>query len=612
VAGALIHMKIAVMRRAITGPKANLVFSGGVIGALLAVGTIGVATIEAREQSTVMDLLAVVFVIWTLGWILGPAYGGQPVLRPEQFALQPVPRRKLALGLLGGAFVGVTTLVTLIAFTALIVFALGLGTVPVLVAVPAVLLQLTMVVLLSRLSARLFGALSRSRTGGAISSLLNAAMLVASSSGWIILVGLDAVLITGFSSDFSTTVRALPPSWGVLAVEASSRADWVMTALPLLGLVLLVVLLWIVYNRSLGPARWSRPTVRGSVEDRAAHSGWAASPAGIVFLKELRTWLRDPHRMQSLVLSPAFAVMTCLVPVAFDSTVFFPFVGALTALMGAVTSANLYGQDGTAMWLTLLMPGTEKADVRGRQLAWLSLYGPMTLVLTAVGIAVGGTPELTPWALAATFALLGGGAGLLPAIGLDQLAPGPDPRENKNSPLDQADVTGQSFVMLLMTLLTAAPAVGTVLAGHLLENDTLLWLGFPVGALTGWIAYLQGGRAGHDSLLTRGPELLYFMRTGKEQQTAAEEGTSVFKAMPKSRQRLLWTTFGVGCIALFPQALVPMTMKLSGQIAELWFLALYMPADWQWPVIILMFAIGLTSFGLAARICITELRARRS
>ena len=37
-AGALIHMKIAVMRRAITGPKANLVFTGAVIGILLAVG----------------------------------------------------------------------------------------------------------------------------------------------------------------------------------------------------------------------------------------------------------------------------------------------------------------------------------------------------------------------------------------------------------------------------------------------------------------------------------------------------------------------------------------------------------------------------------------------
>ena len=40
--------------------------------------------------------------------------------------------------------------------------------------------------------------------------------------------------------------------------------------------------------------------------------------------------------------------------------------------MGAVTASNLYGQDGTALWLTLLAPGSERADVRGRQLAWLA------------------------------------------------------------------------------------------------------------------------------------------------------------------------------------------------------------------------------------------------
>ena len=106
-------------------------------------------------------------------------------------------------------------------------------------------------------------------------------------------------------------------------------------------------------------------------------------PAGAtaaVFVKELRTWRRDPQRLTSLAVPPAFAVLTCLGLAALGSTTILPFAGALTALMAAVTSANLDGQDGTALWLTLLVPGSERADVRGRQLAWLTLFAPMTLV----------------------------------------------------------------------------------------------------------------------------------------------------------------------------------------------------------------------------------------
>ena len=96
-----------------------------------------------------------------------------------------------------------------------------------------------------------------------------------------------------------------------------------------------------------------------------------------MFRKELRSWWRDPVRLQSVIVAPVFAVLTCLVPLAFDSTEFLPFIGALIALMGAVMSANAYGQDGTALWLTILTPGSERPDVRGRQLAWLAVFGPM-------------------------------------------------------------------------------------------------------------------------------------------------------------------------------------------------------------------------------------------
>ena len=123
----------------------------------------------------------------------------------------------------------------------------------------------------------------------------------------------------------------------------------------------------LAWTRALGPAAAGR--ARSSAG--SAHAG-----GGSVFRKELRSWWRDPVRLQSVIVAPVFAVLTCLVPLAFDSTEFLPFIGALIALMGAVMSANAYGQDGTALWLTILTPGSERPDVRGRQLAWLAVVRP--------------------------------------------------------------------------------------------------------------------------------------------------------------------------------------------------------------------------------------------
>ena len=173
------------------------------------------------------------FAVWTLGWALAPAYGGAPVLRPEHFALQPVPRRRLALALLGAAFVGIGAAVTLVAFGALLVLGARLGTVPVLLAIPGIALQLALVVVLSRLAARGFGALSRSRAGGAVSALITGVMLVAASSGWIVFVALDAVLDSGFSDGFSTALKLLPVELGgarrrgaLAAVRCSASPRW--------------------------------------------------------------------------------------------------------------------------------------------------------------------------------------------------------------------------------------------------------------------------------------------------------------------------------------------------------------------------------------------------
>jgi ABC-2 type transport system permease protein len=149
-----------------------------------------------------------------------------------------------------------------------------------------------------------------------------------------------------------------------------------------------------------------------------------------------------------------------------------------------------------------------------------------------------------------------------------------------------------------------------VLAGVAFDGPLLAWLGVPAGVLTGLLAFVSLGRAAYRSLARRGPELLYLMRAGEEARAQAGEGASVLDAMPRSRRRLLLGSVIVGCIALFPQALVPALMKASGEIARVWFLALHVPGPWQWPTTAFMVLLGADALVLAWRIYAAEARRR--
>jgi ABC-2 type transport system permease protein len=594
-------MKLAVLRHSTTDAKMALSGLGWTAGICLAVTTVALAFFDFSHPRLLMDLLAVTFALWALGWMVGPIFAGEPALNGEHFHRQPIPRRTLAMGLLAAALVAVTTAITLAAFGALVVFAARLNWVAVVVSVPAVVLLLLLVVLLSRVVTLLFRSLARSRVGGAVTATVTAAMVSLCSFSWVLLIGVYLLLEYGFPPAFSTVVRALPSSWGLLAVEAAGRGDWLWTVGPLVALAVVVVLLFLAWSALLGPQRLARPVIRGSSAQRAVRRGrLLRGDQGAIYLKELRTWWRDPVRTQGIVMGPAFSIITVLFPLIFGFTAGFPFVGAASALMAAATCANPYGQDGTALWLTLTVPGKEKADVRARQLAWLTVFGPLTLVLTLVGCLLHGDASLVPWALAATFAALGGGSGLLIWVSVVALVPGPDPHKSKNSPMDHGDVTGQSFLMFFLVALAMCPALGVAWAGQALDLPVLLWASVPVGLLTGVLCHVLLGTVAAGELRDRGPDLLHLMRSGAPAATSEEPGEttgkSPFETLSGARQTLMWSCGAVGILGLFPQGLVPLAIKLNGSPDKVWFLALHVPEPWQWPVIAIMIVIGLAGF----------------
>ncbi|WP_062357056.1 hypothetical protein [Herbidospora yilanensis] len=587
--GVLIAMKIRVLRHSIGGSRAAGMVMGGLAGLALAVGTIVVAGIDG-------DLLAAVFAVWLFGWMLGPVYtgGGDESVRPEHFSLLPVDPRKLALGLLGTAFVGVPPLVSLVAFSALVVYAGSFGLAGFTVALVTVPLMVALVVVLSRLMIGVLAVAVRSRTGAVLAALVNASMNVVLNQSWVLIwaaIQFD-LLSSGFPPSFSAVVRRLPSGWGVAAVEAAGRGDWLMVAAALLGICALIVLALLVWSRLLVERTTTRPLHR--VPQGAGGDLAARGPVGAVTAKELRTWSRDLMRIHLLWFAVFFGLLYTLVPLIIGWSGMLPWAGVLVVVMAAATSANLFGLDGTALWLNLVNPGTERAEVRGRQLAWLLRVAPIAIVLTVAGTLAGGEGWTWPWTLSILAAVLGGGAGLIALVSVTMLVPVTEPGRRGGNPLEAGAVFGQVVLMLLLVTLTALPAGGVAYLGDALDLPVVSWSAVVVGVGTGALLAGWFGRLAHRRLASKGPELLSLMRSGG---TVSPGSRDVTAGRPRTRlparKQALVTFLWIFCwIPLFPQGLVPLWTIWTGGESRLWFLALHLDDPWRIPVAVAFVVVG--------------------
>ncbi|WP_336216633.1 SDR family oxidoreductase [Nonomuraea sp. LPB2021202275-12-8] len=224
VALTMAQMKLAMLRHAFHGTRAQTAGTGAALGVLFAAGTVYLAFVSP-------DLLAAGYAVWLLGWMLGPVFmgGGDETLRPEYFSLLGLPPRRLATGLLVAAFVGVAPLVSLTALLGLLVTGARLGAVNALVAVPAMVLQLAVFVLLSKVGVAVVGLALRSRLGAIVSGLLNGAVLAALGQIWVFFWAFG-------QTGVPTAVWYLPSGWGLLAVQGHW---WAPAALAVLVLLLL-------------------------------------------------------------------------------------------------------------------------------------------------------------------------------------------------------------------------------------------------------------------------------------------------------------------------------------------------------------------------------------
>lgn len=254
-----------------------------------------------------------------------------------------------------------------------------------------------------------------------------------------------------------------------------------MTALPLLGLaavLVLAVLAWpaVLIRRMTAANHPAHPGAR-------AHTGrqlLPRTPAGAVAAKELRLWARDPIRLTCLLIALVVGAGVCAIPrVTAGTSALLPFAGTLTTIIAGACACNLYGSDGTSLWLTISTPHSAAADVRGRQVAWLLIVAPYALACTLVLTVISGQPWAWTWALALLPALLGGAAGLAPLASLISV-----------QPLDETGGLTPAWslkvhIALIAVPLTALPPALTLLAAAHWQLPWLSWTAIPVGIATG-------------------------------------------------------------------------------------------------------------------------------
>lgn len=603
-AGLLIRMRLAMLRHQAGGWWGWKTWVG--LGlALVVLANVPADSADAGTQTSVVALL---LAMWTLGMVLLALQSGtsESDLLPQHFALLPIPPRRLAVGLFAAAAISPGTLVLVVASGSLLLSGLRLGTGSALMAVPALVLHVLFCLVLTRVLVSVAGLALRTRIGVEMVALQWALLISLSSVGWLLLgaigsdEGLGAWLDGDMPSIAATTLRLLPTGWGAVAVGAVGDDRWWLAALAVLGLCAINVALLLA---------WAR-IIRGQLVDRpsaSARARWAGpigalrTPLQATIWRETLRWFRDPRSAIELRVAYLSAIFMACIPLAVGWNQLLPFAGAILVVMAALAASNAYGLEGSALWLVLMAPGSERIDVRARQGAFVLLFGPVAVLASAVLTLVTGLHWAWPWWLAAVPGGVGIAAGVMILIAVHAVVPVPEAARRSGDLMATGDTTGPAYLTMLLVLLLSVPALTVtwlgVDSGSLEIQAAGIVLGLAVGVATFWWC----GERAIGKLERDGPELLAILRHGAAAPVSSP-ATDESESMPLLGQVAIGLCWTAGMIAIVPQSLVAAVFRITDQDARVWFLPLFLPEPWQWPAILGMFLLGVGFIVIALRL----------
>lgn len=448
-------------------------------------------------------LLVLVFAALAVGWTVAPLllFGVDETLDPTRLQLLPLGAGQLLAGLTVAALIGVgpvTTLVVLAAGTAYAGGPAGLA-----VAAAAVIGHLLVCVWAARALATAASALLRSRRGRDLAAVATAVATL----GFVGLAQVpnvalnvldvdadDVPALAGPLGDVADVVALTPPGWAAGAIVAAGEGRWPAAAVSLLGVAALAAgLAWAwqaALRRSLTADDRAGTGARRSADAPLVPAWLAPFGAGrlaATTAKELRYLARLPRLRASLaalvVLAVGLVAAVALVDVAATPAVVY--VPAGLALMRALETVNLFGNDRGAAWLLVAAGGPHRADVAGKSLAHL-LTSTVVLApcLVALAALTGGWSHLAPAVVALlVLQLAAHGVGVVASV----LAPAPLPQGATNvwgsaSGTGCATLLTQLAAMAVQAILVA-PAAGALLVAAVFAPG---WL---PAALAGGVGY---------------------------------------------------------------------------------------------------------------------------
>ncbi|MEJ3651687.1 hypothetical protein WEH80_01595 [Actinomycetes bacterium KLBMP 9759] len=470
--GGLIRLKFVMQRHNVRW-KRRL---GLVFGVVAAAGT-WVAALVFAGPAARADVLALALAAWMAGWIVGPVLtSGAAVLRPEYFVLLPLPRLRLGFGLLVSVFAGVGAVVTAGAVLAVVGYALTgpAGVAAVVVGLVGAALLLVVVVAFSRTVYALLGAAMRTRMGVEVAAVQYGLLIATMFAGWMVVwpvvQAVPRFLAEGFGgSAVSTVLGWLPTSWPLRAVDAAAAGDTAGVVAWLGALLLAAVVVVAAAVALLRPYVGNRTARRRRrpLGSRVLTSGRVlpASPLGAVTGKELRTWWRDPWRSLEVRSSIWFGLFLAGFGVIAGRPEIAGFAGVAVALMVALSGANLFGQDGTALWQLVVGQSRRavRADIRGRQVAIVVSLGVPALVLSALMMALTGTFGYAVPVAAVIVAVLGAGSGVAVVFSVVGVTPGVEPHRRVNANDAGENIFAIHASLMAVQLLVAPTVVLAVL-----------------------------------------------------------------------------------------------------------------------------------------------------
>ncbi|WP_434166750.1 hypothetical protein [Bacillus thuringiensis] len=600
----LIQMKLSILKHSMNRGRAVLFIMTGLVGLLLAIGTILLFSFYPTEQTISKSILYVTFAIWTVGWIIGPMLtGGDEILRPEYFVLLPLNSYKLARMLLGVTFIGVGPLVSFLAFIGLLIYAARISIYAIIVAVPAIILQLVFVVLLSKVIVSIMGEAMKSRVGMEMGAMFIGFIIAFLNVGWYALPVINRIVFSD-----TTLLYMIPSSWTILAVEYAIQSNWLLVFAFLSAITIFCWFLLFIWTTLL-----TRSTVRNSKEVQGKITNkhykkvfkiFFETKIGAIITKELKSWGKDPQRGRFLRMGIWIGVFYGIIVTIADIPYLIPWAGVIMIVFTSMFSCNLYGFDGSALWLTLLIPGAERNDVRGRQLAWLIAIGPVAILTTIIFTFTSGLTFVYPWVFAVVPALLGGAVGLIVLFSVVNLIPITDPHRRGRGTIISGDDMNASkmfittWLMLLMVLVTTIPALLVVWLGTSLHLQFIQWLGVPTGVCTGVFLAWLFGRIAYKKLERNGPELLFEMKSGMKINSDNYKNKVRNKEMglPKKKLAVVVLLVFMGIFFLVHQSIVPIVFEMFDvdERVRLFFLPRYLPHIARIPVSIIFAVLGIT------------------